>query len=183
MLLLTLRGTPFLYYGEEIGMRNVEIPPELLQDPIGRTLHPKLARDGERTPMQWTAGPGAGFTTGRAWLPFAPDAAERNVEAQRADPGSLLHLYRDLLALRRATPALARGSYRPLPAPAGVFAFERQAGASRARVALNFGARARRIDLADGAARASLSTVQGRRPPPPKRLDLAPAEGVVVVLG
>jgi alpha-glucosidase len=183
MLLLTLRGTPFLYYGEEIGMRNVEVPPERMQDPIGRTLHPKLSRDGERTPMQWSAGPGCGFTTGSPWLPFGPDAAARNVDAQRADPRSLLHLYRRLLALRRATPALHRGSYRALPSPAGVFAFERRAGASLARVALNLSSEPRAVELGEGPSQASLSTVPERGAKAAGSVELAPAEGVVVVLG
>ena len=104
VFLLAARGTPFLYYGEELGMRNGEIPPERRQDPLAWTLHEKASRDGERTPMQWSAEPGAGFTTGEPWLPLAADWRTRNVEAQRADRSSLLWLYRDLLALRRAHP-------------------------------------------------------------------------------
>ncbi len=183
MLLLTLRGTPFLYYGEEIGMRNVAIPPERMQDPIARTLHPKLARDGERTPMQWSAGPGAGFTTGEPWLPLAPDSDRRNVLAERADPRSLLHLYRDLLALRRVTPALTRGTYRTLSAPDGVFAYERDAGSSVARVALNFGAEPRALDFGGGGVRTALSTRPGRPPlAEAGSVELAPDEGIVLVL-
>jgi glycosidase len=183
MLLLTLRGTPFLYYGEEIGMRNAAIPPERMQDPIGKTLHPNLARDGERSPMQWSEGPGAGFTTGEPWLPLAADAERRNVLGQRAEAGSLLHLYRDLIALRRATPALSRGTYRTIEAPDGVFAYERRAGASAARVALNFTAEPRALDLGGGAVRASLSTRPERRRLGSGRLSLGPSEGVVVVVG
>jgi alpha-glucosidase len=183
VLLLALRGTPFLYYGEEIGMRNVEIPVERMQDPLARTLHPKLSRDGERTPMQWRSGAGAGFTTGAAWLPFAPDADRRNVEAQRADRRSLLWLYRDLIALRRRTPALERGSFRALDAPDGVFAWERRAGDSCARVAANFGGEPREVNLGGGKVLERLSTRTGPGADSGEpRLPLAPNEAVVRVL-
>ncbi len=183
VLLLALRGTPFLYYGEEIGMRNAEIPVERMQDPLARTLHPKLSRDGERTPMQWRAGPGAGFTTGDPWLPLAPDADGRNVEAQRADRASLLWLYRDLCELRRRTPALARGSFRALPAPDDVFAWERRAGDSCARVAANFADEPREVDLGAGRVVEQLSTGTGRGTGAAgARVTLAPNEAVVRVL-
>src|SRR5262249_28323871 len=103
VLLLTLRGTPFLYYGEEIGMRTE--PPariEDVQDPVGRRFWPRYkGRDGVRRPMPWNGGAGHGFTTGHAWLGFPSDAAARHVAAQHADPASLLSLYRALLRLRR----------------------------------------------------------------------------------
>src|SRR5262249_1607508 len=90
LMLLTLRGTPFLYYGEEIGMRDGFIPPEQLQDPVGKRF-PGLGRDPERTPMQWTGEPGAGFTTGsETWLPIGDDAPTVNVARQLRDPRSLL---------------------------------------------------------------------------------------------
>jgi alpha-glucosidase len=100
MLLLTLRGTPTIYYGEEIGMVDVPIPPELVHDPWEKN-EPGLGlgRDPERTPMQWDGAPGGGFTTGTPWLPPI-DPAERNVEAQRGDPDSLLEHYRRLIAER-----------------------------------------------------------------------------------
>ena len=100
MLLLTLRGTPTLYYGDELGMPDVEIPPERVQDPYERNS-PGLGvgRDPARTPMQWSDEPGAGFTTGEPWLPLGDLSV--NAEAQRADPGSMLNLHRELIALRR----------------------------------------------------------------------------------
>jgi alpha-glucosidase len=101
LMLLTLRGTPFLYQGEEIGMRNVPVPDARLQDPLAFRLHPKLSRDPSRTPLPWQRGPGAGFTTGEPWLPIGADSEQRNVAAQREDPDSLLQLYRALLALRK----------------------------------------------------------------------------------
>src|SRR3712207_216353 len=101
MMLLTLRGTPFLYYGDEIGMAEVPIDPEQALDPVARrTGDPSENRDPCRTPMQWSAEPGAGFTTpeARPWLPLG-DAGACNVADQRSDPGSVLHLVRDLIAL------------------------------------------------------------------------------------
>jgi alpha-glucosidase len=185
MMLLTLRGTPFLYYGEEIGMRNVEIPPDRLQDPLAWTLHPKVSRDPERTPMLWEAGAKAGFTAGEPWLPVAASVPDhgQTVAAQRADRGSLLWLYRDLLGLRRRTPALERGEWRPLDAPGGVFAYERQHGESRARVALNFSDEPRVVDLGREPVLEALRTEHTRSEPDVSgRLELAAAEGVVLIL-
>ena len=183
MLLLTLRGAPFLYYGEEIGMRSVPLPADRIQDPVGLRIHPNLSRDPARTPMQWQAGPGAGFTQGAPWLPIGSDADGRHVAAQRSDPASLLRLYRSLLALRRATPALHRGSYETLEAPADVLAYERRAPGSRARVALNFSDAERRVDLGPGAVRDGLRTTHSAPlPADAKDVTLAPSEGVVLVL-
>jgi alpha-glucosidase len=115
LLLLTLRGTPFLYYGEEIGMRDVRLRYRELRDPYTRRYWPfAVGRDPARTPMQWDGGPHAGFTTGRPWLPVAPDCAARNVAEERRDPESLLALYRRLIHLRRASPALTEGAYDDL---------------------------------------------------------------------
>jgi alpha-glucosidase len=183
LLLLTLRGTPFLYYGEELGMRNGVVPPERQRDPLAVTLHPSLSRDPERTPMHWSGGPGAGFTTGEAWLPLAADFASRNVEAQRADPSSILCLYRDLLALRRATPALERGAWRALDAPDGVLAYERREGPSRALVALNFASEPRAAGLPAARVRGGLSTLFGvALPEDAAKLQLAPSSAAVLVV-
>ena len=182
LLLLTVRGTPFLYYGEEIGMRNVPIPEQRLRDPLARTLHPRLARDPQRTPMQWEPGPGAGFSSEEPWLPLAADADARNVALQDRDPGSLLQLYREAIRLRRETPALHRGSFAALPAPPGIFAFERRCGSQRAAVALDFCGEPRRLVLGRGAPSRGLSTIPGA--PLPRDLaavELAPGEGVVLV--
>ena len=182
MLLLTLRGTPFLYYGEEIGMRNVDVPEAQMQDPIARALHPKVSRDPERTPMPWEPGARAGFTTGEPWLPLGPDAATRNVATQRADRASLLWLYRDLIALRRRTPALERGSYRSLAAPDGVFAYARLIEGSAAHVALNFTNESQRVHLSDEPVADGLST-RHAAPLPTSGcpIELGPCEGVVLV--
>jgi alpha-glucosidase len=183
LMLLSLRGTPFLYYGEEIGMRNVKVPPERFQDPIAHTLHPNLSRDPERTPMQWEPGAGAGFTRGDPWLPIGADADARNVAAQRSDPRSLLSFYRELLALRRAHPALHAGSFRRLPAPEGVLAFERRAGSERALVALSFASEPREVAFEDGALARALSTDPERAlPKHGGKLTLGPSEGLLLLL-
>jgi len=117
VLLLTVRGTPFIYYGEEIGMEDVEIPPEESVDPPAARVGPDFAwwdRSRCRTPMPWSGGPGAGFTAGQPWLRIGADSATRNVAAQLADPGSVLALYRHLIALRAAMPALQVGTFELL---------------------------------------------------------------------
>ncbi|HET9852587.1 MAG TPA: alpha-glucosidase [Candidatus Limnocylindrales bacterium] len=142
-MLLTLRGTPFLYYGEEIALRNLDIPNDRALDPPARRaswLFPWWNRDQARGPMPWRPGSGAGFTSGTPWLPLPPDADTRNVERQAADPGSVLAWYRSVLALRGATPALQRGSQVLLdPGPANVLAYRRELDGTFVLVALNFG--------------------------------------------
>ena len=115
-LYLSLRGTPILYYGEEIGMENNDPKrKEDVKDPIGRLGWPKeKGRDGERTPMQWDAGRNAGFSQAVPWLPVDPRFARYNVTVEREDPGSILNFYRRLLALRHTDPALREGKYVPL---------------------------------------------------------------------
>lgn len=158
MLLLTLRGTPTIYYGDEIGMVDVPIPPARVQDPWERNVPGQgLGRDPERTPMQWSAAPNAGFTTGDPWLPIASDYRETNVETQRCDPESMLALHRRLLALRRAEPALALGSYAPVDAEGDVLAYVREHEGSRFLVALNLGASPASLEF-DGAREIVLST-------------------------
>ncbi len=142
MLLLTLRGTPTLYYGDEIGMHDGLIPPERVVDPIEKNKPGLgLGRDPERTPMQWDASPHAGFCSPATepWLPLPDDYPSSNVEVERADPRSLLNLTQRLLALRSSTPALTSGSYQPVEGlPADCFAYLRQSGEQRYLIALNF---------------------------------------------
>ena len=181
MLLLTLRGTPFLYYGEEIGMRCVWIPEDRLRDPLAFTLHPSLTRDPERTPMQWDDSRHAGFGSAEPWLPIHVDFVHRNVAAQRGDPGSLLHLYRTLIALRAGCPALSRGEQRTLPARPDVFAFERTLGSERFAVALNFGDAPAALSLGAGAPLSGLHSRHGAALPSDlAHVTLGPAEGVVL---
>ena len=149
MLLLTLRGTPTLYYGDEIGMRDVEIPPELVQDPYERNVPGiGVGRDPERTPMQWDGTANAGFTTGKPWLPVGGDHASVNVETHKQNPRSMLALYRRLLALRRAEPALALGSYAPVQAAGNLLAYTREKDGRRYLVALNLGSRPQTLGAA-----------------------------------
>jgi len=141
-LLLTLRGTPFLYYGEEIGMRDISLRRSEILDPPGRRYWPVYkGRDGCRAPMQWDASANAGFSTARPWLPVHPDFPQRNVAAQSAEPDSLLHFTRRLIALRRANPALVRGDLTLLPAPHGVLAYRRTVQGHSALIALNLSGR------------------------------------------
>jgi alpha-glucosidase len=138
MLLLTLRGTPTMYYGDEIGMRDVFIAPSLVRDPWEKNVPGLgLGRDPERAPMLWNGGPQAGFTRGKPWLPLAPDHPSCNVESERADPDSLLSLYRQLLLLRRVEPALHVGDYRSLDVGSDVLAFVREYDRRRIAVLLN----------------------------------------------
>ena len=134
MLLLTLRGTPTLYYGDELGLPDAKVPPDRIVDVAGR--------DPERSPMPWTrSDPNAGFSAAEPWLPMVDDAGAWSVDAQRADPDSMLQLHRRLLALRRASPALHRGAWTPIPpaagSPAGLVAYDRTHGDERFRVLLN----------------------------------------------
>ena len=142
MLLFTLRGTPTLYYGDELGMRDLEIPPEKVQDPFEKNVPGKgLGRDPARTPMQWDASPNAGFCPPDAepWLPLADDYETANVAAEREDPRSMLTLHRRLLALRRAETALFLGSYEPVEAEGDLLAYVREKDGRRFLIALNLG--------------------------------------------
>ncbi|MBN1438348.1 MAG: DUF3459 domain-containing protein [Anaerolineales bacterium] len=140
VLLLTLRGTPFLYYGEEIGMREGRLRRAEIMDPPGRRYWPIYkGRDGCRTPMPWNASPGAGFSSGKPWLPVNLDSRGVNVEAQRADPDSVLSFYRKLIWLRKKTPALQTGDFRNIGKPSGrALAYLREAKSQTVLVALNF---------------------------------------------
>ncbi len=144
MLLLTLRGTPTLYYGDEIGMTDGQIPPDLQQDPLSARV-PGLGRDPCRTPMQWTPGKNAGFSssnTSRLWLPVTNNYSVVNVERQLTDPGSILNLYRQLLAYRKKSQALQAGQYLPVDkVPSGCFAYlRRMEGGDGVFIMLNFNA-------------------------------------------
>lgn len=142
-LLLTQHGTPFLYYGEEIGMRDIAVAKSQIQDPIGKRYWPfYIGRDGCRAPMQWDATPQAGFTSGLPWLPLHPNSIWRNVEAQRKDDHSLWNFYRRLIALRKEIPALRYGMFQPLTfEPKRLLAYLRQTADDAILVALNFGRR------------------------------------------
>lgn len=187
MLLLTLRGTPTLYNGDELGMVDVAIPPELVVDPRERNCPGKgLGRDPERTPMQWDATANAGFTNGRPWLPLAADYRDCNVEAQRRDPNSLLSLYNNLIQLRRREAALAVGDYEPLPAPNPLLAYLRRHRSAVFLVLLNFSNASQTYDAKPGydKGRVLISThaVSGQEKETGKTIKLRPNEGLVIRL-
>lgn len=141
MLLLTLRGTPTLYYGDELDLEDGVIPPEKIQDPQGLNLGVKRTRDVCRTPMQWEAKPNAGFCHEdvEPWLPVSDDYATKNVAVQSTDSSSILNLYRQLLALRRTSSALHSGRYRPIDEiPDECFMYLRETDSEQKLVALNF---------------------------------------------
>jgi alpha-glucosidase len=137
-LLLTLRGTPTLYYGDELGLGKVRIPDDRIQDPQARN-EPDAAfnRDSSRTPMPWSQDDQAGFTSSELWLPLNEDWQTRNVAGQEDDPRSILQLYRKLLSLRKKEATLRRGSYRRLFAEGGVLAYERAVEGDRIGIVLN----------------------------------------------
>ncbi|MCA1196904.1 DUF3459 domain-containing protein [Sphingomonas sp. R647] len=140
MLLLTLRGTPTLYQGDELGIGRVDIPPDRIRDPQ-HVRQPQLdiGRDRSRTPFPWDDSPYAGFSTSEPWLPLNSDWPTRNVSTQRDQPGSMLSLYRNLLALRRAHAALATGDIALHETTGDLLAYDRIDGRRRLLVALNLG--------------------------------------------
>jgi alpha-glucosidase len=139
-LLLTLRGTPFMYYGEEIGMRDISLKRGEILDPPGKKYWPIYkGRDGCRSPMQWRDSPYAGFSSAKPWLQVHPNFVQRNLAAQQASPNSLFNFTKRLIALRRAYVALRQGSFRVFfRADTGVLAFERQLDDQRILVYVNF---------------------------------------------
>ncbi len=185
LLLLTLRGTPTIYYGDEIGMVDVPISTEDARDPLERR-EPGRGRDPERTPMQWDASPNAGFCPPDAtpWLPIAPDHTEVNVAGQAEDPHSLLTLTRDLLRLRREHPVLHRGDFERFgPTPDGVFAFRRIGPEGSLNVVLNLTAEPRSVPDA-GPGRVLIGTHRDRDGAAVERVvELRPNEALVVETG
>jgi alpha-glucosidase len=182
VLLLTLRGTPTLYYGDELGLANVPIPPERERDPFGiRQPGTGQGRDPVRTPMPWDGSANCGFTTGEPWLPLGADHAARSVEAQRRDPASVLTLTRTLLELRRREPALSLGDWTPLVAEEQILAYARTWGGRRFVVALNLAAAPGLVRRNDLAGTIALSTHPGRTGQRiDDRLELAGDEAVIL---
>ncbi|HDQ71269.1 MAG TPA: DUF3459 domain-containing protein [Chloroflexi bacterium] len=196
MMLLTLRGTPTIYYGEELGMEQAQIPPDRIQDPPGVKLGPSYSRDGCRTPMQWRRDVNAGFCSAdvEPWLPIPGNFVSRNAAAQSEDPASMLNLYRRLLHDRRQTPALYRGHYRSLDvveardtnpkACDDCFVYLREWNGERRLVALNFVDRSLEIDVpGEQTGRITLSSYLDREENVDlDHLTLRPHEGIIVEL-
>ena len=149
MLLLTLRGTPTIYQGEELGMENVPIPPDRVQDPWERNV-PGFGRDRVRTPMPWTAERNGGFTKGRPWLPLGADLAIVNASVQIPDPRSMLSLYRALLRLRRSEPGLSIGDHVAIAATEKVLTYQRRHAGRRLLVVLNMSGEASELPVEGG---------------------------------
>jgi alpha-glucosidase len=184
-MLLTLRGSPFFYYGEEIGMESIE--PETLaevRDPVGKRYWPGYkGRDAQRRPMQWNDEPNAGFTTGTPWLRLAPRARERTVEKASADPDSILNFYKRAIRLRRQSPALLDGDYTPIGNDPHIFAYRRRSPQQTIVVALNMSGEGRKLKLDEaGRLREVLSNLlqKGARPVEGGEVNLAPYEAVVL---
>ena len=188
LLLLTLRGTPTMYYGDEIGMHDGTIPPEYIRDPLAQNL-PGLAlgRDPSRTPMQWNNSPHAGFCPPEVapWLPIPPDYLQINVADEQLESTSLLSFTRRLIALRRAIPALSVGSYQHVAAvPEDCFAFIRHHHGRRYLIALNFADHARTVQLPRSSASTMLlsTLVEPAQPTSAGSLHLREHEGQLVEL-
>jgi alpha-glucosidase len=183
MLLLTLRGTPTIYYGEEIGMEDVQIPTDEMQDPAERN-EPGLGmgRDPERTPIPWDASQFAGFSSAKPWLPLARDYTSRNVSTQRSDSFSIFNLYRQLTILRRQTRSLVEGALSNVSAIGNVLAYERTDGGERFAVTLNLSHEAQNIPHRPSTI--VLSTHSDRAGEKIRQeLTLRPSEGIVARLG
>lgn len=182
MMLLTLRGTPTLYYGDEIGLENGLISAAQMQDPQGINLGVARTRDVARTPMQWDATSHAGFSTTQPWLPISSDYQTRNVAAQTEDPASILNLYRHLLWLRHQSPALSVGAYQPLDTHPDCFVYWRTTAAERRLIALNFSSMPCTIMIPEQqTGRVLLSTHLDRNDPVNlSALLLRPFEGVIL---
>jgi alpha-glucosidase len=183
ILLLTLRGTPTLYYGDEIGMRDTPIAPEEMQDPQGKNVG--VSRDPQRTPMQWSGAPGGGFTDGKPWLPLAVDYEITNVERERQDADSMLMLYRRLVELRRKSKALSVGSYTPMLADGDLLAYLREAEGERYLIVLNLGHRPYQFSLENvGSGEIVIATERAREGRHVShRLLMTGDDGVVIRLG
>jgi len=193
VLLFTLRGTPFLYYGEELGMKDGHLRYRDLRDPYTKRFWPfRTGRDPARTPMQWNGSAQAGFTTGRPWLPVSSNAATCNVERESMNPASLVSLYCRLIHLRKATPTLMDGSYIPLdvdhPDCLAFLRKDERMGASGQEflVAVNFAARRTSCSVS-GTVRSRRLLLTTHEPTvdrqiwTPSRLDLQPDEAVILV--
>jgi alpha-glucosidase len=151
MLLLTLRGTPTIYYGDEIGMEQVAITRDDVRDPFEKNVPGQgLGRDGCRTPMQWDEGDNAGFSKAKPWLPLSAGYREQNVAQQQRENSSIYRLNRRLLELRKARPALRFGSYHPVTARGDLLIFVRHAEGESLLVALNLGAEPTDVNFAAG---------------------------------
>ncbi len=182
-MLLTLRGTPYLYYGEEIGMRDIALKRSEILDPPGKRFWPFYkGRDGCRSPMQWDDTAQAGFSSVNPWLPVHPDYQMRNVQIQGTDPNSLLNFTREIIKLRREKPALHHGDFTLLTRqPKDVLAYQRQTLQQTVLVVLNFENRTTTFEgLPAGEWNLLFSTYRDSVPENAQRVQLAPYEALIM---
>jgi alpha-glucosidase len=183
VLLMTLRGTPTLYYGDELGHPSVDIPPDRVRDPFGINMPGGTqGRDPVRTPMPWDRSRNSGFSSGEPWLPLAPHAAEISVEAQKSDPSSNLCLTRALIALRNAEPALNAGTFEMLPTEGRTLAYERRAGERRFAIVLDVESKPARVELPDAGRILVCTTVERIGEKVAGSIAIAPDEAAVILL-
>jgi alpha-glucosidase len=187
VLLLTLRGTPFVYYGDEIALPPTPIRRSQVLDPVSKHYWPFYNRDPGRAPLPWDSSPNAGFTTGNPWLPLHAGFGQRNVEAQLADPDSVFHFYRRLIALRAKSPALRAGAFVNLtPKPGRGWAYLRRGEEDTACIALNFCGKAVSVGIELPVDARDLRLALSSTPGTPGRIDsgrveLSPFEAAVFI--
>ncbi|MCG6147187.1 alpha-glucosidase [Leptospira levettii] len=146
-MMLTLRGTPFLYYGEEIGMKRQKVPFNKIQDPVGKRYWPfHPGRDPERIPMPWDGSDTTGFTTGKPWLPLYEDSNTLNVESQKQDPNSLFFTYKKLIQIRKDRKSLRKGKLKILLSDdKQALYYRRRDGKEETYIFLNFSSKPVRV--------------------------------------
>jgi alpha-glucosidase len=180
MLLLTLRGTPTMYYGEEIGMTNVPVPPAEVQDPAEKNQQ-GLGRDPERSPMPWDSSPQAGFTTTQPWLRLGADHETVNVSNLGQGRNSILNLYRTLIRLRRTNEALISGRIQEVAVDGSVLRYERENHEQHFLILLNLGHVQQDVYVAEG--RIVITTFLDREDQlVAGKITLRPSEGMIVNL-
>jgi alpha-glucosidase len=178
LMLLTLPGIAFIYYGEELGMTDVPIPDSQIHDPFAA---PGKGRDPERTPMQWSASPQAGFTTGQPWLPVAADYPTVNVVAESNSASSSLNLYKRLIRFRNQSAAIQTGSFEAIDINEHIFSYERRLGPDTLLILLNFSDQPQPVKVSGLRGTISVSThLDHENTPVNEALELAPNEGVII---
>ncbi len=178
MMLLTLPGLPFIYYGDELGMTDVAISKEQLRDPFTK---PGKGRDGQRTPMQWDTTAHAGFTEGTPWLPVASDYHLVNVSTQSQDPQSSFNLFKQLIHFRNCSSILKSGTYRSVDYGKDILGYERAQGTNKLLILLNFTSTEKQINLGRLQGQLQLSSyLDGENSVMSKRILLRPNEGLII---
>lgn len=165
LIRLTLRGTPFIYYGEELGMKNVQVPVEKVRDPMAVNMRNfNFGRDPERGPMQWNRKEFAGFSDSEPWLPLGKDYADKNVLSESKDSASFLNLYKKIIHARKSLKALYSGKYIPLDfEDQNIFGFIREFENEKALILVNFSEEGQMVQLPKGKWKIILSTYMDTR--------------------